>query len=173
MTPRRQVGAAPSRARAIALDPVLEFLRLVWALDHGLQKASKAMGRQTGVTGPQRLAIRVLGENPGLTPGELAHVLHLDPSTLTGVLRRLEQRRFIEREIDPVDARRARLRVTPSGRVHQRRNSGTIEAAVKRALRLVPARELAGTRRVLAAVATALGVDDGGDHRPRRHPARR
>jgi len=162
---RRSAGPA---APAVALDPVLEFLRLVWALDHGLQKASKAMGRRTGVTGPQRLAIRVVGENPGLTPGELARVLHVDPSTLTGVLRRLEQRRLIRRDVDPADARRAHLRVTARGSVHQKRTSGTIEAAVSVALRRVPPRELASARRVLAAVAAALGVDGASPKRRRQ-----
>src|SRR5580704_311880 len=74
------------------LGGVLDFLKLLWALDHGLQTASRDMERRLGVTGPQRMVIRIVGRFPGISAGELASVLHVHPSTLTGVLRRLETR---------------------------------------------------------------------------------
>jgi DNA-binding MarR family transcriptional regulator len=80
------------RADGDDLGPVLEFIRLLWATDHGLQSASKAMAARLGVTGSQRLAVRVLSRCPGLSAGELARILHVHPSTLTGVLQRLQSR---------------------------------------------------------------------------------
>src|SRR5689334_10590896 len=62
-------------------DPVLEFLRLMWAVDHELHRVSKAMIGRLGLTAPQRLAVRFVGRHPGLTPGQLAELLHLDPGT--------------------------------------------------------------------------------------------
>jgi DNA-binding MarR family transcriptional regulator len=41
---------------------------------------------EVGVTGPQRLVLRVVGLFPGMSAGELATVLRVHPSTLTGVL---------------------------------------------------------------------------------------
>jgi MarR family transcriptional regulator, organic hydroperoxide resistance regulator len=43
------------------LPNVLQFMQLLWAVDHGLQRASKGMLRRLGVTGPQRLALRLIG----------------------------------------------------------------------------------------------------------------
>ena len=52
--------------------------------------------------------IRILGRYPGLSPGEVAAILHLHPSTLTGIMKRLATRGVVERRPDPDDARRAR-----------------------------------------------------------------
>ena len=42
------------------LDPVLDFMRLLWSVEHGLQRMSKKMENDLGITGPQapRLASR-------------------------------------------------------------------------------------------------------------------
>src|SRR5262245_47820556 len=107
---------APSGPRDLALGPVLEFMRLLWAVDHGLQSTSKKMRAALGITAPQRLVVRIVARHPGIAAGDLAALMHVHPSTLTGVLARLERRRLLARERDPADGRRARLRLTPSGR---------------------------------------------------------
>jgi DNA-binding MarR family transcriptional regulator len=66
-------------------------MQLLWAVVHELEITSKRMTGEIGVTGPQRLVLRVVGLFPGLSAGELATILHLHPSTLTGVLQRLVQ----------------------------------------------------------------------------------
>ena len=120
------------------LGPVLDFMRALWALDHSLQSASKRMEAQLGVTAPQRLVIRIVGRFPGISAGEVSEILHLHPSTLTGVLKRLQQRGLVARRADPGDARRALLELTPRGRDVDGLRSGTVESAVRRALRRMP-----------------------------------
>jgi DNA-binding MarR family transcriptional regulator len=154
------------------LDNVLQFMRLMWSVDHGLHKVSKRMATAIGLTGPQRLAVRIIGRSPGMAAGELAALMHLDPSTVTGIIRRLEDSRMIVRKPDPTDARRARLTLTQRGRELDRRSAGTIEAAVRRALASVPPQQVAAASQVLAALAAQL--DGGGQDRSRgRTPARR
>jgi DNA-binding MarR family transcriptional regulator len=138
------------------LGDVLEFMRLIWALDNGLASASKRMGQRLGVTGPQRLALRVLGKQPGSTAGELAQVLHVHPSTLTGILQRLEERGFVVRHPDPVDRRKTRLALTEKGRAMNGERQGTVEAAVRRALRKASPREIAATGALLKSLAHEL-----------------
>ncbi len=141
------------------LGEVLQFMRLLWAVDHGLQSRSKRMEADLGITGPQRLVIRVVGRFPGISAGDLADILHIHPSTLTGVLQRLQKRGMIERRRDPKDARRAQLWVTARGQEIDAVRSGTVEAAVRRAITRVPEQQLAHTREMLAAIASAL-LDD-------------
>jgi len=144
------------------LGKVLEFLRLLWALDHGLQRNSKRMLGTIGVTGPQRLVIRIVGRFPGIAAGRLARIILLHPSTLSGVLARLERRGLVERRGDPRDGRRALLRLTPKGRAVNARSAGTIEAAVARALRQVPLAKLDVVSDVLGLLAGSLeGGKDG------------
>ena len=142
--------------RIDGLGPALDFMRVMWALDHQLQAASKRMGARLGVTGPQRLALRVIGQRPAATAGELAEILHLHPSTLTGILARLEGAGLVERLQDDRDARKARLQLTRRGAAINATNSGTIEHIVGQALRRLPPRKVAAARDVLLALADAF-----------------
>jgi DNA-binding MarR family transcriptional regulator len=138
------------------LGPVLDFLRALWALDHALQSASKRMEATLGVTGPQRFVVRMIGRFPGISAGEVSALLHVHPSTLTGVLKRLERRGLVVRRADPADARRALLELSAKGRRVDALRAGTVEAAARRALvRLTPA-ALRQTRGVAEAITAEL-----------------
>ena len=50
--------AAGRSKNAPSLDEVLDFLGLIWNVDHALQSLSKRMSSQHGITGPQRLVLR-------------------------------------------------------------------------------------------------------------------
>lgn len=112
-----------------------------------------------GVTGPQRLAVRIIGRFPGIAAGRLAAILQVHPSTLTGILRRLEARRLVTRGSDPADARRALFGLTVTGRALNERRSGTVEAALSRALAALPPAQVQASEQVLLAVIRALGVE--------------
>ncbi len=138
------------------LGPVLEFLRALWALDHALQSASKRMESTLGVTGPQRFVIRMIGRFPGISAGEVSSLLHVHPSTLTGVLKRLEQRGLVVRRADPADARRALLELTAKGRRVDAIRSGTVEGAARKALEKLPPATLRQTRTLAEAITAEL-----------------
>ena len=146
------------RTREQPREDVLSFMRLMWAVDHALQRTSKQMNRSMGLTGPQRLVVRLLGRNPGMSAGQLAAELHLDPSTLTGILQRLERRRLVQREKDPSDARRLRLSLTSRGASFDQPVPGTIEAALIRAMQGRASRDINAARSILAAIAEELGA---------------
>jgi DNA-binding MarR family transcriptional regulator len=137
------------------LGEVLEFLRLIWAVHHGLEKTSKKMDLRLGVTGPQRLVLSIVGRFPGIPAGRLAQILHVHPSTLTGVIKRLERRGFIERRPDPRDARRASLGLTARGR-RLDVAAGTVEGAVNRALQTAGNHQVRAAGRVLKILAETL-----------------
>jgi DNA-binding MarR family transcriptional regulator len=138
------------------LGPVLEFMRALWALDHALQSASKRMETRLGVTAPQRLVVRIVGRFPGISAGEVAEILHVHPSTLTGVLKRLEARGIVTRRADPKDARRALLALTARGRELDRLRSGTVEAVVRGVLQRLPSRSVRSARALAEALTAAL-----------------
>ncbi len=146
----------PEDAASVGLGEVIEFMRLLWAVDHGLAASSKQMDAAFGVTGPQRLVIRIVGRHPGIAAGRIAEILHVHPSTLTGVLRRLVARGMLTRRVDPADARRALFALTPAGKKLDGVRTGTIEAKVRRALGRVSPRDLVAARKVLAAIAESL-----------------
>ncbi len=138
------------------MGDTLDFLRVLWAVEHGLESRSKLMRKTLGITGPQRLALRVLGRHPDITATELASALHLHPSTISGVLSRLQQQGFISRGSARGDGRRAVLRLTAKGRQIDELSAGTVEAAVRSVLGRLPDAKVAAAREVLVALAEAL-----------------
>lgn len=143
-------------AISVELDASLQFMRALWVVVHALQKTSKRMNIRLGVTGPQRLVIRVVGLAPGISAGGLARVLHLHPSTVTGVLKRLEAQRLVSRLPHPTDGRRAVLRLTPSGQRLNVSADGTVEAAVRATVARVSAHDQAAVRMALELLAEHL-----------------
>jgi DNA-binding MarR family transcriptional regulator len=138
----------------------LRFMKTLWSLVHGLDVRSKWMERNLGVTGPQRLVLRIVGKQPGVAASEIADALDLHPSTLTGILARLEKRGYLTRDVDPSDRRRARFRLTPRGLRIDRERTGTVEAAVRRTLARSKGPEVAHTEAFLAALIAELERDE-------------
>ena len=147
------------RHDAPELPAALNFMRLLWALEHVLQKTSKRMAAELGVTGLQRLVIRMIGLSPGVSAGALATILHIHPSTLTGVLQRLGEQGLIRRVEHEADRRRAVLHLTAKGQRINTLRRGTVEAGVRAALRGVSARDQRVARRVLDGICVRL--EDG------------
>ncbi|MFI5119529.1 MAG: MarR family winged helix-turn-helix transcriptional regulator [Thermoanaerobaculia bacterium] len=131
-------------------------MRLIWALDHGLQSLSKRMQASIGLTGPQRVTLRVLGRLPGLSAGELASILLVHPSTLTGILQRLEARKLVKRTLDAADGRRAHLALTAKGRRLDVPAKGTVESVVGDIIGCFRRDQVHLTSRVLAVLAQEL-----------------
>lgn len=138
----------------------LGFMQRMWELVHALDVRSKRMAKTIGITGPQRLVVRVIGQRQDQTASDIAATLGMHPSTLTGVLARLEARGAIVREVDDEDRRRARFRLTAAGRKIDREKRGTVEAAVRRAMAKVSPAAIDQTAVVLHAVATELVRED-------------
>lgn len=132
-------------------------MQVLWAVTHGLESTSKRMLATLGVTGPQRLVLRIIGHHGRIAAGPLAEVLHIHPSSLTGVLKRLERSELIRRESDPLDRRRALFELTRQGMRLNRLREGTIEHAVQAALAKQPKDRIAVTKQLLGALATELG----------------
>ena len=141
------------------LGDVLGFMQLLWAIDHALQSISKRMRATVGVTGPQRLVLRLVAHYDRPSPGALAEALRVHPSSLTGVLRRLERAGLIRRARDPEDGRRALVSLTPKGQRLNDRQEGTAESAVRRALKALGRGRTSTARAVLRKLADELAAE--------------
>ena len=138
----------------------LQFMQQLWKLVHALDVRSKRMAKDIGVTGPQRLVIRIIGQSSLPSARQLADTLELHPSTLTGVLARLERQKLIERLADPKDRRRARFRLTAAGQRIDRAKRGTVEACVRRALAVAGPTRVRHTSELIALITRVLATSD-------------
>jgi DNA-binding MarR family transcriptional regulator len=142
------------------LGAVLEFLRALWSVNHALESTSRKMKSQLGVTGPERMVVRLVGRYPGISAGDLARILHVHPSTLTGLLKRLVARGLLLRKADRSDARRALFDLTRRGRGLDGVRKATVEAGVMTTLETLADRDVRSTLRVLESLSLTLQKKD-------------
>ncbi len=145
-----------SKPGEMPMGQALSFMRSLWAVTQGVESTSKRMLARIGVTGPQRMVLRMVGQFGPLYPGDLATLLHVDPSSLTGVLARLEKAGFLKRRRDPKDGRRALLTLSAAGKRMNIHREGTVEAAVRRALLRTSKTQLRATETLLSVLAEEL-----------------
>ena len=156
-SPTRVGGTSAVAGRSeYPLGPALAFLQTLWRVNHVLESLSSRMDRDIGVTAQQRLIVRCLGKFPDLPAGQLAVMLHVDPSTVSVAIRRLTDKGVVERRLDPEDKRFSRLRLTPKGRALDKPTRGTVEGAVDRLLAAESPRALAATVHVLEALSALV-----------------
>jgi DNA-binding MarR family transcriptional regulator len=144
------------RAAADADAAVLRFMRLIWAIDHELERVSKRMESSIGLTVAQRMTLLLIGRNPEVSAAELAALMHVHAGTMSGILKRLEAGGFISRSGHENDARRLVLTVTPKGMKANRQQEGTFENTARNLLRALPESDIAATERVLSKLAELL-----------------
>lgn len=114
-------------------DDEPDLLPLLWEAGHALQAMSRHMERNLGISGPQRLVLREVGRHPDIQPGELATILGVHPSTITGLVDRLVERGLLLREQREDDRRASRLRITKVGQRLLVARGVTIESVVDNA----------------------------------------
>jgi DNA-binding MarR family transcriptional regulator len=131
-------------------------MRALWALDHALSARHREFGGRYGVTGSQRLVVRIVGQTPGVSAGEVARVLHVHPSTLTPTLQALLERGLLRREAHRDDRRRAVLSLTRRGERIDAAAAELIDRRVRAALARLSGSEVFAARRVLHTVAAAI-----------------
>nr|WP_320133089.1 MarR family transcriptional regulator [uncultured Holophaga sp.] len=85
--------------------------RIVKALDN----YSRAVEKHFNLTGPQLWALWEVGQHGSCALKELAERMKLDPSTVVGVVDRLEAKGLLCRQPDPKDRRRISLVLTAGG----------------------------------------------------------
>ena len=99
------------RDREIA--EVLDNLRRVFKVVHRYSKRAEKIG---GMTGPQVWAMKVLAESAPIRVTDLARRMYLHPSTVVGILDRLEQQALVARTRSEKDHRVVTVSLTANGR---------------------------------------------------------
>ncbi len=98
----------------VPLDGQLCFS--LYGASMAINRAYKPLLDDLGVTYPQYLVLSTLWEGDGQTIGAIAERLSLEPSTITPLVKRLEQAGFVDRQRNPKDERQVQVRLTDQGR---------------------------------------------------------
>jgi MarR family transcriptional regulator, organic hydroperoxide resistance regulator len=133
--------------------------RHVFPIVLDLQRATHAVGlrieaelEDIGVSqGEAHVLALLAGGNP-LTVGELQRGLHHRPSTLSGILDRLEKRGYLTRRLNQADRRSLLVTLTRSGRRVADRVAGAMQAIEREATAAAGPGSVAGFRAVARAL---------------------
>ena len=98
----------------IPLDQQLCFS--LYGASIAINRTYKPMLDALGITYPQYLVLSALWEADGQTIGAIADRLSLEPSTITPLVKRLEQAGFVGRLRNPADERQVQVRLTDKAR---------------------------------------------------------
>src|SRR5215470_16281064 len=119
-----------SAAAPLPLNEQLCFS--IYSAAIAINRTYKPLLDQLGVTYPQYLVLTVLTEQDGQTIGAIASRLALEPSTITPLVKRLEQAGFLERQRSARDEREVRVHLTKKGRNVQAQTRCLTDTLLKR-----------------------------------------
>ena len=97
----------------IAISEIMQSLRRIFK---AIQDYSHKVSEEFGITGPQLWALKTISQNESLSLSDLGKRMYLHPSTITGVIDRLEKKRYVTRIRDQVDRRVIYVQLTAEGK---------------------------------------------------------
>jgi len=100
-----------ARKSAVVAE-IIDDIRRVFQV---VNEQSKKAKRETGLTGPQLWAIKMIGELSPVRVSDLAARMYLHPATVVGILNRLELQGLINRMRTNEDRRVVKVTLTDAG----------------------------------------------------------
>ena len=94
------------------ISNIIDNLRRVFQI---LNEQSKKVEKETGLTGPQLWAIKTINENSPVKVSDLANRLYLHPTTVIGIIDRLEKQDLVKRRRSKSDRRVVWIELTAKG----------------------------------------------------------
>lgn len=94
---------------------IQDLVRSVRRLVRAVYLDSQKMSKRYGLTEPQSAVLRNLYNNGPMSSADLSRTLFVTPSNITGIIDRLEKKRFVERNKKKDDRRVALITLTESG----------------------------------------------------------
>ncbi|SYZ72570.1 putative Transcriptional regulator, MarR family [Candidatus Zixiibacteriota bacterium] len=109
MTDRAQKRASGVRKE---IAEIVSYLRHIKGVN---QTQAQELMKKYGITAEQLGALRLVAASDEITLGKLSGLMYLHISTCSGIVDRLEKRKYLKRERSREDRRVVHLRITPLG----------------------------------------------------------
>ena len=107
---------SPSSEQAPATRYDLRVFQSLRRIIRAVDLHSKKLSAQHKITGPQLMCLLAIDNQEPVTGSAIARHVHLSPSTVIGILDRLEAKELIRRQRDPKDRRLVRVSLAEQGR---------------------------------------------------------
>jgi len=99
--------------RDVAISEIMQSLRRIFK---SIQDYSQEVSNKFGITGPQLRVLKIISGNENLSLGELSKRIYLHPSSITGLVDRLEKKGYVLRDRGQEDRRVIKVQLTSEGK---------------------------------------------------------
>lgn len=141
-------------------EDITEIMQGLRRIFRAIHEYSRDVEASYGITGPQLWALRALRASGRLSLGDLAARMYLHPSTVSGVVDRLERKGLVSRVRSEADRRVLQLSVTSNG---ERLLGRAPEAAQGQLLHGLARMSPAEVRNIRAAIDHLVRIMEVGD----------
>ena len=145
----------PVTSKAVA--GIIDDLRRVFQV---VNEYSKKAEKETGLTGPQLWAIKVISDSSAMKVSELARRMYLHPATVVGILDRLESRSLVARTRSTEDRRVVYVDLTEKGKDLVTQAPEVVQGLLVQGLERLPKDELLNIATGLEQLVKIVGAQE-------------
>jgi DNA-binding MarR family transcriptional regulator len=145
---KKATAVKPKRAGQVRrLDPTvpnevdLRILGSIRKIIRSVDLYSRELKSTSEITAPQLICLLTIAKNKSMTATTISREVFLSPSTIVGILDRLEVKGLIKRERSQVDRRVVTVEVTELGRKIVKRSPSPLQERLQRRLSELPSAE--------------------------------
>jgi DNA-binding MarR family transcriptional regulator len=144
-------------SKAVVVAEIIDDIRRVFQV---VNEQSKKAKRQTGLTGPQLWAIKMIGELAPVRVSDLAAGMYLHPATVVGILNRLELQGLIRRIRTTEDRRVVKIELTDAGNAIVLKAPQVAQGLLVAGLEVLPLHKLKDISDALEELVLILGAQE-------------
>ena len=125
-----------------------------------LTEQSRTIERETGLTGAQLWAVKMLSSRAPMKVSELARSMYLHPATMVGLLDRLESKGLIKRTRSLTDRRVVHIDLTEQGRFVVGKSPEVAQSLLANSLETLTEQQLTNISDGLGIVVKIIGAQE-------------
>jgi DNA-binding MarR family transcriptional regulator len=137
------------------VSEIVDNLRRVFQVVNGQSKKAE---RETGLTGPQLWAIKIISQGAPIMVSEIARQMYLHPATVVGILDRLEKQDLVTRVRSNEDRRVVRVEMTTRGEALVKKAPEVAQGLLVAGLEKLPLKRLKNIAEGLDQLVALLGA---------------
>jgi len=152
----QRIGGVMGR-KTVVIAEIIDDIRRVFQV---VNEQSKKAKRETGLTGPQLWAIKMIGELAPVRVSDLAVRMYLHPATVVGILNRLELQGLIKRMRSNEDRRVVKIELTDAGKAIVSTAPQVAQGLLVAGLEVLPQKRLQDISGALLELVHILGAQE-------------
>jgi DNA-binding MarR family transcriptional regulator len=141
--------------KSLTVSRTIDNIRRVFK---AVNEQSKKAEHETGITGPQLWAIKIIGDLSPVRVSDLARRMYLHPATVVGILNRLESAKLVKRARSKDDKRVVKVRLTDEGKKLIAKAPQVAQGLLVAGLEVLPAKRLQELDSALEELVHILGA---------------